>query len=314
MRKRILYRQGNVRQIWTQFVSKRISSFRRFALIAPPFVFLLLFFVIPFLLILKISFADTQMTIPPFSPLFQWLDGNLNITVIFEKYAYLLTNEVYAFFYIRSIRLAFFATVGCLLIGYPVAYTVARSNESMRNILLLLLLLPSWTSLLIRIYAWMGILSPTGYLNNVLIWLGLIDTPLPTSNNNFSIFIGLIYSYLPLMILPLYANITKLDESLLEAAADLGCRGTSAFFRVILPLTLGGIISGSMLVFIPAVGEFVIPELLGGSGATFIGRMIFQEFSVARDWPLASAMAVVMMFLLLIPISIFIRQQNKQIS
>jgi putrescine transport system permease protein len=194
------------------------------------------------------------------------------------------------------------------------AYAMARAPARWQLVLLLLVMLPSWTSFLIRVYAWMGILSTNGLLNNLLLWIGLIDSPLRMMNTNFAVMLGIVYAYLPFMILPLYANLTRLDDSLLEAAADLGSRTFNTFLKVTLPLSKGGIIAGSMLVFIPAVGEYVIPELLGGPNTVMIGKVLWEEFFLNRDWPVASALAMVMLLLLLIPIALFHRYQSRELE
>jgi putrescine transport system permease protein len=206
------------------------------------------------------------------------------------------------------------STILCLLIGYPMAYGIARSKPSWRNLLLLLVMLPFWTSFLLRVYAWIGILKNNGVINNFLMWLGIIDEPIVMLQTNFAVYIGIVYSYLPFMVLPLYTAIEKLDLSLLEAAADLGCRPVKAFFRITVPLTKNGIVAGCMLVFIPAVGEFVIPALLGGPGSLMIGRVLWEEFFNNRDWPIASAVAIAMLLLLVIPIMILQRFQGQQLG
>jgi putrescine transport system permease protein len=264
-----------------------------------PYVWLILFLVVPFIIVLKISFSDVDLAIPPYKPLWEW-DGNnaLAIRLNFNNYAFLFTDKLYINAFLNSIKVAFFSTLLCLLIGYPMAYGIARAKSSTRNILLLLVILPFWTSLLLRVYAWIGLLKANGVINNVLISLGLIHEPLTMLYTPFAMYVGIVYSYLPFMILPLYANLEKMDWELLEAAQDLGCRPWRAFFAITLPLSRNGMLAGSMLVFIPAVGEFVIPALLGGPNALMIGRILWDEFFSNRAWPVASAVAILLLLLL----------------
>ncbi|MDX1270016.1 MAG: ABC transporter permease subunit, partial [Oceanisphaera sp.] len=239
-------------------------------------------------------------------------DQTLNIRMTFSNYAWLLSDDLYIRAYWNSIKIAFNATIFCLLLGYPMAYAIAKAPSHLQTTWLLLVLLPSWTSFLIRVYAWMGLLGNNGVFNNFMIWIGLIDSPIQMLNTNFAVYIGVVYSYLPFMVLPLYANLVKHDNALLEAASDLGARKVTSFFRITLPLSVNGIIAGSMLVFIPVVGEYVIPELLGGAETLMIGKVLWQEFFNNRDWPVASALAVLMILLLIIPIMLFHRYQNKE--
>ena len=278
----------------------------------PPYAWLVLFFLIPFLTILKISLSEVQQGIPPYKPLLDWAEGSaLTINAGFGNYITLLGDDLYLFAYINSLRLAAIATIGCLLIGYPTAYAIARAPAAARQPLLMMVALPFWTSFLIRVYAWIGILKPEGLLNGLLLWLGVIDEPLQILETDLAVLIGMIYSYLPFMVLPLYATLEKMDLSLLEAAADLGCRPMRAFVAVTLPLSAPGIVAGSMLVFIPAVGEFVIPDLLGGPDTLMIGKVLWAEFFDNRDWPVASAVAVAMLVLLVAPIMAFQHAQRK---
>ena len=264
-----------------------------------PFVWLLLFFVVPFAIVLKISFADVDLAIPPYTPHWQ-SDGRntIDIKINFNNYAFLFTDRLYLNALLNSLKVAFLSTVLCLLIGYPMAYGIARAKPATRNLLLLLVILPFWTSLLLRVYAWIGLLKANGVINNVLIWLGLIHEPLAMLYTQFAMYVGIVYSYLPFFILPLYANLEKMDWQLLEAAEDLGCRPWQAFYKITLPLSRNGILAGSMLVFIPAVGEFVIPALLGGPNALMIGRVLWDEFFSNRAWPVASAVAILLLILL----------------
>lgn len=290
---------------------KKFLPAGHWAVTSVPYVWLLLFFAVPFLIVLKISFAEAQIAMPPFSDIFSFDGEMLSIKLNFLNYLYLLEDDLYVSAYLSSILIAFNSTLLCLLIGYPMAYGIARMSPSTRNVFLMLVILPSWTSFLIRIYAWIGIIKNNGLLNNFLMSIGLIDEPLKILHTEFAIYIGIVYAYLPFMILPLYTNLVKLDGRLLEASSDLGARPISTFFRVTLPLSKPGIIAGSMLVFIPSVGEFVIPELLGGSDSLMIGKILWQEFFNNRDWPVASAVAIVMLILLMVPIMMFHNSEAK---
>jgi len=279
-----------------------------------PFLWLLLFFLLPFVLVLKISFSTATIAIPPYQPVFDYANDTFTVVMNLGNYLFLASDSFYVAAYWGSLKIAFISTVICLLIGYPMAYATARASVQMQIVLLLLIMLPSWTSFLIRVYAWMGILSNQGLLNNTLLWLGLINEPLRLMNTNFAVILGIVYAYLPFMILPLYANLVRLDKRLLEAAADLGSRAFNTFWTITLPLSRGGIIAGSMLVFIPAVGEFVIPELLGGPDTLMIGKVLWEEFFSNRDWPVASALAIIMLALLIIPIIFFHRFQAREME
>ncbi|MCL1037017.1 ABC transporter permease subunit [Shewanella submarina] len=283
----------------------------RTLIIGFPFLWLLLFFSLPFAIVLKISFSTAAMAIPPYEPTFSYGDELLQVFINLGNYILLADDPLYYSAYLSSLKTAAIATAGCLLIGYPMAYAIARAPKRHQPLLLMLVMLPSWTSFLIRIYAWMGLLSNNGVINNVLLWAGVINEPLHILNTNLAVYIGIVYAYLPFMILPLYSTLSKLDGSLLEAAADLGARKWQAFWQVTLPLSKGGVIAGCMLVFIPAVGEFVIPELLGGPDSLMIGKVLWQEFFNNRDWPVASALAMVMLVLLFIPIMLFNRSQSR---
>jgi putrescine transport system permease protein len=273
------------------------DRWRRPLVIALPYAWLALFFAVPFAIVLKISLADQAVSIPPYTPFFA--DGGIHATV--ANYQFLLSDSLYARAYINSIWFAAWATFGCLLIGYPLAYGIVRAPLRWRNALLLFVILPFWTSYLIRVYAWIGLLKGNGLINNALMDLGLVHQPLALLNNAFAIYVGLIYTYLPYMVLPLYAALEKLDPALLEAASDLGCRPSDAFRRVTLPLSMPGVIAGCLLVFIPMCGEFVIPDLLGGPDQLMIGKVLWDEFFTNRDWPVASAVAVAMLVLLVLP-------------
>jgi putrescine transport system permease protein len=285
----------------------------RSCVIALPYVWLFLFFLVPFIIVLKIAFADKVIGQPPYTPLFDWIDdAHLGISLNLGNLQFLLDDPLYVSAYLSSIKIAAISTVLSLLIGYPMAYAIARSSQQWRVPLLMLVILPFWTSFLIRVYAWIGILQQQGLLNNLLIWLGIIDQPLEILHTDVAVYIGIVYSYLPFMILPLYATLEKLDISLLEAAEDLGCRPWKAFLLITLPLSLPGIIAGSLLVFIPAVGEYVIPELLGGIDTLMIGKVLSNEFFQNTDWPVASAVAIVLLLVLVIPIMVFQYVQAKQ--
>ncbi len=279
-----------------------------------PYLWLLLFFLTPFLIVFKISLADPLVAQPPFTPLLQKsVETGLSIYATFDNYLYLFQDSLYLVTYINSIKLAFISTCFCLLIGYPIAYGIARSPQPTRNILLLMVVIPFWVSFLLRVYAWMGILKTKGLLNGFLLWTGIIDQPLELLYTDTAVYIGMIYSYLPFMILPLYANLERLDIRLLEAAADLGARPWRVFKDITFPLSMPGVVAGCLLVFIPAIGEYVIPALLGGADTLMIGRLLFDEFFMNRDWPVASAVAIVLLMLLVLPIVYFQKRQNQEL-
>ena len=293
---------------------KRYLPTGRHAVIGVPFFWLFLFFLLPFFIVLKISFAEADVAIPPYTEIYSWADNQLSILLNLGNYVLLGEDELYISAYLGSLKMAFISTLLCLLLGYPMAYAIARASKEAQTVLLLLIMMPTWTAILIRVYAWMGILSNNGLLNGFLQGIGLIDQPLQILNTNLAVYIGIVYSYLPFMILPLYANLVKHDMSLLEAASDLGSSNINNFWKITVPLSKNGIIAGSMLVFIPAVGEFVIPELLGGPETLMIGKVLWQEFFNNRDWPVASALAVVMLAILIVPIILFNRNQAKEME
>ena len=293
---------------------KRYLPTGRHAVIGVPFFWLFLFFLLPFFIVLKISFAEADVAIPPYTEIYSWADNQLSILLNLGNYVLLGEDELYISAYLGSLKMAFISTLLCLLLGYPMAYAIARASKEAQTVLLLLIMMPTWTAILIRVYAWMGILSNNGLLNGFLQGIGLIDQPLQILNTNLAVYIGIVYSYLPFMILPLYANLVKHDMSLLEAASDLGSSNINNFWKITVPLSKNGIIAGSMLVFIPAVGEFVIPELLGGPETLMIGKVLWQEFFNNRDWPVASALAVVMLAVLIVPIILFNRNQAKELE
>ena len=291
------------------------AIFQRSVIILP-YVWLLTFFFVPFLIVFKISFSQTAIAMPPYVPTVEIREGIGGLveafrSFSFDSYLWILQDSLYRNAYISSITIALISTFFTLLIGFPLAYGMARAPESLRSTLLMLVILPFWTSFLIRVYAWIGILKPEGLLNQFLMFLGVISEPLQIMNTHTAIYIGITYSYLPFMVLPIYAALEKMDGSLVEAAQDLGCTRLSAFWKITMPLSIPGIIAGSMLVFIPAVGEFVIPDLLGGSSTLMIGKTLWTEFFNNRDWPVASAVAVILLALLVAPIAWFQQSQAK---
>ena len=277
-----------------------------------PGLWLAAFFLVPFLIVLKLSFSEPLLAVPPYAPLITWLHGLPVPQIHLSSYAYLFTDPLYLRSYLYSVMVAAISTLFCLLIGYPMAYAIARAGEAWRSFLLMLIVLPFWTSFLLRVYAWIGLLQNDGLINDVLLRLGLIQHPVTLLQTDFSLYIGIVYSYLPFMILPLYANLEKHDPALLEAAADLGARPLAAFLRVTLPQSLPGIAAGSLLVFIPAVGEYVIPTLLGRTDQIMIGRMLSDEFFDNRDWPLASGVAILILLLLVVPIVLLQRVERAE--
>src|SRR5688572_31570547 len=297
---------------WSMDVLRRLGFTGRTLVIAVPWIWLMLFFLIPFIIVLKISFADTRLGVPPYTPLAEWSENYLVLKANINNYLFILKESLYFKAFLSSLKVAAISTVFCLLVAYPMAYGIARASSSWRNTLLLLIILPFWTSFLVRVYAWIGLLRNNGLINNVLMSLGIIDEPIVMMNTDFAMYIGIVYSYLPFMILPLYSNLVKHDNTLLEAAVDLGATPFKAFLRITLPLSLPGIIAGSMLVFIPAVGEFVIPRLLGGTNSLMIGRVLWDEFFLNRNWPMASAVAITLLLVLVVPIVIFQRYQAQE--
>ena len=289
-----------------------IGRWGRLLLIGLPFAWLGLFFLLPLLIVVKISLARSAIGIPPYAPLFANGGSGLEVQATLANFTLLASDDLYLRAYLGALGNATLATVLCLALGYPIAYAIARSRGSWRLLLLFLVMLPFWTSFLIRVYAWIAILKPNGLLNQLLMAIGLITTPLPLLNNAFSVELGLVYSYLPFMILPVYGSLSALDESLLEAAADLGARPVRAFLAVTLPLSLPGIAAGSLLVLIAAIGEFVIPDLLGGADTLMIGKVLWDEFFNNRDWPVASAVAVVLVAVLAIPILLAQRLLSRE--
>ncbi len=290
----------------------RLNLSGRTFVIAIPYLWLLLLFLLPFLIVFKLSFAETRLAIPPYTELVEYAqDGHLRIILFLRNYLFLTEDPLYWKAYLSSVKIATIATSMALLVAYPVAYGMAKAPKRYQSTLVMLVILPFWTSFLIRVYAWIGILKTEGFLNHFLLWLGVINEPLHILHTHVAVYIGMVYSYLPFMLLPLYANLEKMDVSLLEAAADLGCTPMQAFWKITVPLSMPGVIAGCLLMFIPAVGEFVIPSLLGGSETLMIGKTLWTEFFNNRDWPLASAAAVVLLLILVAPIMWFQRTQAK---
>ena len=280
---------------------------RKWLVIAVPYVWMFLFFLIPFFIVFKISLSELEISIPPYTPVFDIFEGWESIRakigeLDFEKYSFIFSDELYTSAYWSSIKIAAVSTFLTLLIAYPLAYGMARAPREWQPTLMMFVILPFWTSFLIRVYAWIGILKNEGLLNALLLNLGVISEPLTIMNTTTAVYIGIVYSYLPFMVLPLYASLEKIDGRLLEAAEDLGSPPWKAFWQVTFPLSIPGIVAGCFLVFIPAVGEFVIPDLLGGSETLMIGKTLWSEFFNNRDWPVASAVAVLLLLVLIIPI------------
>ena len=294
--------------------SDLMTLYGRLLVIAIPYCWMLLLFLLPFLIVFRISFSEVAIAVPPYTELFSYEDGLVNIVLNLGNYFNLLEDTIYLDSYLQSLKVAAISTLLCILIGYPLAWAISQCKPSTRNILLLLIILPSWTSFLIRVYAWIGILNPNGLLNNFLMWLGVIDQPLIIMKTYLAVYIGIVYSYLPFVVLPIYTSLSKVDTTLIEAALDLGCKPIKTFFKIIVPLTKNGVIAGGMLVFIPAVGEYVIPELLGPSDGLMIGTQLWAEFFNNHDWPAASAVATVMLLILIVPIYYFNKFQNRQMG
>ncbi|MEQ1715570.1 MAG: ABC transporter permease subunit [Hyphomicrobium sp.] len=290
---------------------------RRWYVIGAPYLWLLLFFLVPFIIVFKISLSDIETAIPPYTPTFDFGGGWAAVTdfvskLDLENYKFIFSDELYIGAYWSSVKIAGIATFLTLLVAYPIAYGMARAPRAWQPTLMMLVILPFWTSFLIRVYAWIGILKKEGLLNLFLTNMGLISEPLSIMNTTTAVYIGIIYSYLPFMILPLYSSLEKIKPSLIEAAEDLGSPPWKAFWQVTFPLSLPGVVAGCLLVFIPAVGEFVIPDLLGGSDTLMIGKTLWSEFFNNRDWPVSSAVAVVLLLVLVVPIVLFQRMQQNQ--
>jgi len=281
-------------------------------IVAIPWLWLALFFVLPFLFALKISLSEPQLAQPPY---LDWIrdvdDGLVTIKINFYTYLLLLEDSLYVDALLSSLKVAALSTLLCVLIGYPMAYAIARAPENYRLPLLMLIILPFWTSFLIRVYAWVGILKNNGLLNQLLIGIGVIDQPLEILYTPTAVYVGIVYSYLPFLILPLYATLVRLDPILLEAAADLGARPWKQFISITLPQSMPGLMAGSMLVFIPVMGEFVIPDLLGGPDTLMIGKLLWLEFFSNKDWPLASALAAVLLVVLIVPFVVMRHYESR---
>ncbi|MGE3873326.1 MAG: ABC transporter permease subunit [Parvibaculaceae bacterium] len=286
----------------------RLSVFQM-VMIGLPFVWVGLFVALPFLIAIKVSVALPAQEQPPFT---HFTPAGAFVLNLAGSYGRILSDGLYASSYLQALKLAGLSSLICLVVGYPLAYGIARSRPALRPALLLLVMLPFWTSFLIRIYAWMALLKANGIINGFLIWARAVDSPLTLMNTPFAVYLVMVYIYLPFMVLPLYAALEKLDPALLEAASDLGCKPLKAFFLITVPLSLQGAAAGLLLVFIPAVGEYVIPELMGGPSAQVIGRTLFAEFFANRDWPAAAAIGVVALLLLAIPIIIMQRLDERQ--
>jgi len=287
--------------------------------VAVPYLWLLGFFLVPFIIVVKISLSETAIAQPPYMPVLDVAAGWQGIRdfvagLSFANYITIAGDDLYVLSYLKSLKVAAASTAMLLLCGLPLAYAMARAPRRARPLLVTLVVLPFWTSFLIRVYAWINILQRDGLLNQALIWLGVIDQPTTWLATDTAVYIGLVYSYLPFMVLPLYASLEKLDETLLEAAADLGCPRWKAFFVITIPLALPGLGAGALLCFIPIVGEFVIPDLLGGSDAAMIGQTLWTEFFANKDWPVASAVAVVLVGLLMAPIAVYQHLQTRDLE
>lgn len=298
------------------FLSRRLNAWGltgRGLVILAPTLWLTIFFLIPLAVVFKISLSQSAIARPPYLPLITFAeDGTVQMTLHLSNYLFIFQDSLYINAYLNSIKIAAISTVIALLIGYPMAYFIARSDAKIRNILLMLVILPFWTSFLLRVYAWIGFLKGNGVINNFLGLFGI--APITMLQTDFAVYIGIVYTYLPFMILPLYTNLVKLDGTLLEASADLGARPFRTFLAITLPLSLPGIIAGSMLVFIPAIGEFVIPSLLGGPDTLMIGRVLWDEFFANRDWPVASAVAIAMLIVVVVPIMLLQNAQNAVVE
>lgn len=281
-------------------------------LISIPYAWLLVLFLAPFALVAGISLSTVRLGMPPFEPLTAWDGSILNLRLNFENFLYVLTDDTYLLAYLTSLKIAAISTAAMLFIAYPLAYGIASCSPSSRSLLVFLVIVPFWSSMLIRVYSWMSILRNDGLLNMLLLKVGLISEPLRILNTETAIYIGIVYTYLPFMVLPIYSTLSSADRTLIEAARDLGCSRISAFWRVTFPLSLPGVLAGCALVFIPVVGEFVIPDLLGGADTQMIGRAIWLEFFNNRDWPMAAAVTIVLLALLVVPIVYFQSRQSRE--
>ena len=291
----------------------------RFAIVLVPYLWLVAFFLVPFLIVFRISLSDDVLAQPPYAPVFDWSAGLAGVRdflagLDFENYVFVLTDSLYVQSYLQSVWIAALSSGILMLIGFPVAYGMVRAPQSWRPLLLMLAILPFWTSFLIRVYAWMGILAREGLLNQALVALSVIDEPIEILATNAAVVLGIVYSYLPFMVLPLYAALDRLDESLLEAAADLGAPPWKSFWLITFPLARPGLIAGTLLCFIPAVGEFVIPDLLGGSDTLMIGRTLWTEFFSNRSWSIAATIAVLLLIILVVPMALYQNMQTRSLD
>ncbi|MDR1366215.1 MAG: ABC transporter permease subunit [Holosporales bacterium] len=284
-------------------------------IVGVPYFWLLVFFLCPCLILLKISFADSVLQIPPYSNILKWINDNVaQLTFNFANYRLLFTDDLYVRTFTTSVVIAANSAFACLLIGYPMAYAIVRSRPKIRMILLMLIVLPFWTSFLIRVYSWVILLAPTGLINKALMYLGIIDQPLKLMGNYCAVAIGIVYTYLPFMVLPIYSSLEKIDNSVVEAAYDLGCTPTKAFFSVILPLSMRGVATGFSLVFMPAIGEYVMPEILGDVSTVTIGRIVWSEFFTNLSWPVASALSVMMIIFVALPVTLWYGGQQSRLN
>lgn len=289
----------------------RLDFLRKCLVIVPPYAWLFLFLFIPFLFVVRISFAQSIIASPPYTALLHYTNHIMQIFLNFGNYAFIFTHKAFFIAYFSSIKIALFTTVLCIITGYPITYAIAVAKPKYRNFLFMLVILPYWTSFLLRAYAWINILQINGLINQLLMHLHLIDLPLRMIYNSFSLYLGLLYGYLPFFILPLYATLVKMDQTLLEAAYDLGARPWTSFLKITLPLSMPGVLAGALLVFIPCVGEVVIPQILGGINTVMIGNVIWQEFFSANNWCIAAALAVIMLLVLVFPLVWLQRIQLK---
>lgn len=296
-------------QVKTKLQNALESWQRRFVILVP-YLWFIIFLMIPFFFVLRISFSIQQDTIPPISPLFVIKDQTIEIMLHLSNYLFMIEHNVFFLAILNSIKMALITTFLCMLIGYPMALAITRAHNTTRKLLLMLIIIPYWTSFLLRAYAWVTVLQNNGIINQFLNWLGF--NSLPLIYNNFSAYLGLLYGYLPFFILPLYATLVKMDRTLEDASADLGAKPATTFFKIILPLSIPGLLAGSLLVFIPAVGEVIIPQILGGLNTVMVGNVIWQEFFTAQNWGVAAALAVILLILLIIPIILLQRIQQKQ--
>ena len=296
---------------WQQRFGRALQRNWRRLVLMVPYLWLLIFFLAPFFIVLKISLAEVTIASPPFTPMIEWIDdGIMHIRIVIDNFAYLWEDDLYVTTYLNSLKISTVSTILCLLIGYPIAYAIVRSSHTTKHVLLMLIILPFWTSFLLRVYAWMGILADQGLINDIIKWFGF--EPIRLLYTEFAVYVGIVYTYLPFMILPLYANMEKLDWELLEAAADLGAKPMTTFLTVTLPMTAPGILAGSLLVFIPATGEYVIPDLLGGGNVLMIGRVLYNEFNANIDWPVASAVAIALLLVLVLPMMLYQHVQSRE--